>query len=63
MLRNFFLRLRDDERGVTLVEYGIALTLAVIVGTAALTTLGNAVDGEMGQAEGLMTANDPVVEG
>jgi pilus assembly protein Flp/PilA len=57
MLRKFFLRLRDDERGVTLVEYGIALTLAVIVGTGALLTLGGAVTGEMGQAEAVMTGN------
>ncbi|MGP1355256.1 Flp family type IVb pilin [Roseicyclus sp.] len=57
MLRKFFLRLRDDERGVTLVEYGIALTLAVIVGTVALLNLGNAVTGEMTQAETVMTGN------
>lgn len=32
-------KLRHDERGVTLVEYGIAIALAVTLGTAALTTL------------------------
>ena len=47
-------RFRRDDAGVTLVEYGIALTLAVIVGTAALTTLANDVTGEMGEASLIM---------
>jgi len=46
-----FKRLRADEAGVTLVEYGIALILAVIVGATALTDLGNAVDGSIAEAE------------
>ncbi len=33
------IKLRHDESGVTLVEYGIAIALAVALGTAALTTL------------------------
>ena len=44
------LRLRGDEKGVTLVEYGIALALAVTLGTAALTTLAGDVGGAMGAA-------------
>ena len=47
-------RFRRDDAGVTLVEYGIALTLAVIVGTVALTTLANDVTGEMGEASAIM---------
>ena len=47
-------RFRRDDAGVTLVEYGIALTLAVIVGTLALTTLARDVTGEMGQASAIM---------
>ena len=47
-------RFRRDDAGVTLVEYGIALTLAVIVGTLALTTLANDVTGEMGEASAIM---------
>ncbi len=35
-----------DTRGVTLVEYGIAIALAVLVGSATLVTLG----GEIGTA-------------
>lgn len=34
-----------DERGVTLVEYGIALALAVTFGIAALTALGGEIRG------------------
>jgi len=56
-IQNLIARFRADERGVTLVEYGIALVLAVVVGTAALTDLGNAVDGEMNAAEVVMTGN------
>ncbi|AML52374.1 Flp family type IVb pilin [Falsihalocynthiibacter arcticus] len=44
-------RFKSDEHGVTLVEYGIALVLAVVVGTSALSTLGGAVGDKMGSAE------------
>lgn len=55
-LSKIFARFRKDEKGVTLVEYGIALTLAVAVGTGALAALGGAVDGEMDAACGVMSA-------
>ena len=42
-----FIRLRHDDAGVTLVEYGIALALAVTFGVAALTTLGGEIGGAM----------------
>jgi Flp pilus assembly pilin Flp len=35
MLRNVFSRFARDERGVTLVEYGIGVTLAIVVGAQA----------------------------
>lgn len=57
-LTRTFKRFKKDEKGVTLVEYGIALTLAVALGAGALTTLGGAIGGEMGQATGVMTLND-----
>ncbi|WP_204115203.1 Flp family type IVb pilin [Shimia biformata] len=44
------LRLRRDEKGVTLVEYGIAIALAVGLGTAALTTLSGEIGAAMGAA-------------
>lgn len=47
LLRMAFIRLRHDQSGVTLVEYGIAIALAVGLGTAALTTLGTEIGGAM----------------
>jgi Flp pilus assembly pilin Flp len=54
MLRNLFSRFARDERGVTLVEYGIAVVLAVIVGVGGLTLLGNTVNGELEDAAQVM---------
>lgn len=36
-----------NERGATLVEYGIALVVAVVVGTAGLLSLGQQINGNM----------------
>jgi len=47
-------RFIKDERGVTLVEYGIALTLAVTFGAAALVTLGGEIGGATGAAGAAM---------
>lgn len=49
-LKKTFARLLKDEKGVTLVEYGIALTLAVALGTAALSTLSGDVESVMNNA-------------
>ena len=43
-----------DDRGVTLIEYGIALALALLVGTAALTLLGGEIAAALGVASGMM---------
>ncbi len=40
LVSKFFVRLRKDERGATLVEYGIALFIAIAVGGTLLTGLG-----------------------
>jgi Flp pilus assembly pilin Flp len=53
-LKKTFARLAKDEKGVTLVEYAIALTLAVGVGTLALDTLSNDVEGELGEASAIL---------
>jgi Flp pilus assembly pilin Flp len=37
-----------DDRGVTLVEYGIAITVAILVGTLALPNLATSIGGVMG---------------
>lgn len=49
-LKKALRRFRRDEKGVTLVEYGIAITLAVAVGTAALSALSTAIENEMTEA-------------
>jgi Flp pilus assembly pilin Flp len=53
-MRDLFLkhwiRFRHCDEGVTLVEYGIALTLAIALGTGALAGLAVVIGGEMDQA-------------
>lgn len=44
-VKYFFGDFRRDERGVTLVEYGIAIALAVVVGTGALSVLAGEING------------------
>lgn len=41
---------RRNEDGVTLVEYGIGITLALVLGTAALSGLAEDIGGAMGVA-------------
>jgi Flp pilus assembly pilin Flp len=57
-MRTFILntlrRIKVDEKGVTLVEYGIALALAVGVGTAALSGLSGGIQGGMTAANNCM---------
>jgi Flp pilus assembly pilin Flp len=43
----FVRRFGHDEEGVTLVEYGIAIALAVAVGTGALAALGITINGSL----------------
>ncbi len=50
MLLKTWIRFRHDDRGVTLVEYGIAIALAVTLGTAALSTLAGEISTGMGAA-------------
>lgn len=45
-----FARLRKDDEGVTLVEYGIALILAVTVGVTVLGGLADEVNSQMDEA-------------
>jgi Flp pilus assembly pilin Flp len=47
-------RFAHDEKGATLVEYGIAVVLAVVVGTGGLITMANQVDNNMGSAQTAM---------
>lgn len=45
-----FIRFRHSDEGVTLVEYGVAVALAVTVGVGALTLLGGDVTDAMAAA-------------
>lgn len=47
LILSTLIRLRHDDEGVTLVEYGIALALAVTIGVAALSLLGGEITGAM----------------
>ncbi len=53
--KNLVKRLARDERGATLVEYGVAVVLAVIVGTGGLIALAGNIDGNMDTAGTAMT--------
>ncbi len=48
-------RLFTDTSGVTLVEYGIAIGLAVTVGTAGFLLLADAITGQLAAASAEMT--------
>jgi Flp pilus assembly pilin Flp len=48
---------RGDERGVTLVEYGVGVTLAVVVGITLLTALGSGINGNLIDAADSMDAS------
>lgn len=58
-MTKFFNTFCRDEKGVTLVEYGIALVLAIVVGLGGLTLLGEEVDAQMDQATGIMADDNP----
>lgn len=45
-----FIQFRHCDEGVTLVEYGIALILAVTLGTGALIGLATIIGGQMDSA-------------
>lgn len=54
-LKGLFGRFSRSESGATLVEYGIAVVLAVIVGTGGLIAMANSVNGNMNTANTAMT--------
>ena len=50
-MRSLFQKFKRDESGATLVEYGVALIVAVVVGGLALTQLGGQTTDSMTTAE------------
>ena len=53
-LRSLLTRFRHDDRGVTLVEYGVAVFIAVAVGTVALTGLRDNINAALTSAGSAM---------
>ena len=49
-MRNRFKFFRKSEEGATLVEYGVALVLAIVIGGGALVALAGDVDETMDRA-------------
>lgn len=54
---NTLKRLRRDEDGLTLVEYGVGAILAVGVGALALTALSGEIKTQLGKADQVMTTS------
>jgi pilus assembly protein Flp/PilA len=52
-MRDFFKKFRKSEDGATLVEYGVALILAIVVGGGALIALSDEVVENMEDTAGL----------
>ncbi|MCE5972022.1 Flp family type IVb pilin [Sinirhodobacter sp. WL0062] len=49
-IKNLVARFRKDEKGATLVEYGIALVIAVTVGASIVGILGDSVSAKFDSA-------------
>ncbi|MDD9719728.1 Flp family type IVb pilin [Sulfitobacter sp. PR48] len=56
-LKKLIARLQSCDEGATLVEYGIALGIAVSVGAGALLTLGGDVNSKFSEAKDAL--NEP----
>ena len=57
-MRNFFKNFRKSESGATLVEYGVALIVAIIVGGTALSILADETEANMNTAETVLPVNN-----
>lgn len=57
-IKSLWSRFRTCDEGATLVEYGIALGLAVTLGAGALALLAGDVGNEMSQASSALKSND-----
>ena len=57
-LKGLMARFSRDEKGATLVEYGIAVVLAVVVGTGGLIFLAEQVNTNMTAADDAMVPEE-----
>ena len=62
-MRILFLNFRKSESGATLVEYGVALLLAIVLGGGALVTLANQTGVNMNVACERVAGADLDIEG
>lgn len=58
LVKKALVKFRDSESGATLVEYGVAITLAIVLGVGALTTLAGNVGAAMDNAGGSMCTGE-----
>jgi len=61
-MRDFFINFRRSESGATLVEYGVALLLAIVLGGGALVALANQTTSNMAAGCTALQANGAVDE-
>lgn len=59
-MRDLFINFRKSESGATLVEYGVALLLAIVLGGGALVTLANQTGANMDAACDSLVAGNAV---
>ena len=62
-MRDFFINFRKSESGATLVEYGVALLLAIVLGGGALVALANQTSTNMTAGCTALQANGEVDNG
>lgn len=62
-MRNLLSKFRRSESGATLVEYGVALLLAIVLGGGALVTLANQTGNNMDAACGQLNGGNASVAG
>ena len=69
-MRDLFINFRKSESGATLVEYGVALLLAIVLGGGALVALANKTGANMeagcaalNSVDAVEDACDPDVDG
>ncbi len=56
-MRKLFQNFRKSESGATLVEYGVALIMAIVLGGTALATLATNTSAQMGKPNTIFSAS------
>ena len=54
------MKFAEEQAGATLVEYGVSLLVAIIVGGAAITTLAMSTEGQISNADNVFTCDSGV---